>query len=178
MRSFKGKMLKKISLVWIAAVLFISAVFAEPYQVELQPQVLEKVASIEQRGILRQKGNGYVYVEVSNGFISETLPLITAPLIPSFDYTRENGIGAHISVMNESELISNDIWEIHEVGEEFTFTVIELCTVECSYYNRIRKLWMLRVEAPELEHLRRKYGLSSKLHGHEFHITLGIQTAA
>ena len=35
--------------------------------------------------------------------------------------------------------------------------------------------WVIAVESPELEALRRSYGLSSKVKGYDFHITLGKQ---
>lgn len=69
----------------------------------------------------------------------------------------------------------NEIWEIKELGQEFTFTVIELRTVKLNKDNKIKKLWLLAVDAPELEKLRESYGLSPRLKGHDFHITIGTQ---
>lgn len=155
-----------------------SPVFAiVDYQVENQPQVIEKVVLFEQKGILKQKDNGYLYVEVSRDFIAEALPLIDVQgkIVPPHHYTSKKGIGAHISVMYENEQILNEIWEIKELGQEFTFTVMELRTVKLNNNNKMKKLWLLAVAAPELEQLRENYGLSSKLKGHDFHITLGSQ---
>ena len=157
---------------------FILPVFADKdYQVEYQPEVLEKVMQYEQTGILKQKDNGYLYVEVARDFIAEALPLIDAQgkLVPPRHYTSKKGIGAHISVMYENEQIANEIWEIKELGQEFTFTVMELRTVKISRENKLKKLWLLAVAAPELERLRESYGLSSLLKGHDFHITIGSQ---
>lgn len=151
--------------------------FAGDYHVELQPVVIEKTIQIEQKGILKQKDNGYLYLEVSDDFISEILPLIVAPgkIVPPHHYTSKKGIGAHISVMYESEQIAHEIWEIEELGNEYRFTITELRTVKITKNNQVEKLWLLAVEAPELESLREKYGLSSKLKGHDFHITIGSQ---
>lgn len=157
--------------------LFSSIQAATDYHIECQPHVLEKVVQFEQKGVLRQKDNGYLYVEVSKDFIAEALPLIDAPgkIVPPRHYTSKKGIGAHISVMYENEQISNEIWEIKELGQEFTFTIMELRTVKLQKDNKMKKLWLLAVAAPELERLRESYGLSSKLKNHDFHITLGTQ---
>lgn len=164
-------------LVILTTSLFTSAFAAIDYKVEDQPQVIERVIQFEQKGILKQKDNGYLYLEVSREFIAEALPLIEAQgkIVPPHHYTSKKGIGAHISVMYENEQIQNEIWEINELGQEFTFSVIELRTVKLNRDNKIKKLWLLAVAAPELEKLRESYGLSSLLKGHDFHITIGTQ---
>lgn len=157
--------------------LFATSFAADDYHVECQPQVIERVVEIDQKGILKQKDNGYLYVEVSNDFISEALALIEAPgkIVPPRHYTSKKGIGAHISVMYENEQILNEIWEIKELGQEYTFSVMELRTVKINRNNKMKKLWILAVAAPDLEELRLSYGLTPKLKGHDFHITIGAQ---
>jgi 2H phosphodiesterase-like protein len=174
MKSF----IQKIFIVLILTAALSSSAFAkEDYQVENQPHVIETVVQFQQKGILKQKDNGYLYVEVSKDYISETLPLIDAQgkIVPPRHYTSKKGIGAHISVMYENEQILNEIWEIKELGQEFTFSVMELRTVKLNKNNKVQKLWLVAVSAPELEKLREGYGLPSKLKGHDFHITIGTQ---
>lgn len=168
----------KISVIAVLAASFVSPAFAvDDYQVENQPQVIDKIIQFEQKGILKQKDNGYLYVEVSKDFIAEALPLINAQgkIVPPRHYTSKKGIGAHISVMYENEQILNEIWEIKELGQEFTFTVMELRTVKLNKDNKVKKLWLVAVSAPELEKLRESYGLPSRLKNHDFHITIGTQ---
>jgi hypothetical protein len=160
------------------AVLLISSAHAGiDHRVEFQPRALQQAVTIEQKGILKQKDNGYLYVDVSNDFIGQILPLIDAPgkIAPPRHYTSKKGIGAHISVMYEDEQIDNEIWEISELGQEYTFAVMEIRTVKLNRDNKMKKLWLLAVDAPELEQLRMNYGLSPRLKGHNFHITLGTQ---
>src|SRR5277367_1507254 len=86
------------------AVIAVSSAFsAVDYQIEDQAAVLEKALQLEHKGILKQKDNGYLYVEVSKDFIAQILPLIDAPgkLDPPKHYKSKKGIGAHISVMYE-----------------------------------------------------------------------------
>jgi len=170
--------IRKFLVTALLAASLVSPVFAAvDYQVENQPCVIEKVVQFEQKGILKQKDNGYLYVEVSNDFIAETLPLIVAQgkLVPPRHFASKKGIGAHISVIYENELIQNEIWEIAELGQEFTFSVMELRTVKLTRDNKMKKLWLIAVAAPGLEKLREKYGLSSRLKGHDFHITICTQ---
>ncbi len=170
--------IQKLFILVVLTISLVSPTYAVvDYQVEHQPQIIEKVVQFEQKGILKQKDNGYLYVEVSRDFIAESLPLIDAQgkIVPPRHYTSKKGIGAHISVMYENEQILNEIWEIKELGQEFTFTVMEMRTVKLNRDNKMKKLWLLAVAAPELEKHRESYGLSSKLKDHDFHITLGTQ---
>lgn len=172
------RFIRSFFIVTLLTISQFSSGFAEvDYQVENQPQIIETVVQFEQKGILKQKDNGYLYLEVSNDFIGEVLPLIQAQgkIVPPRHYTSKKGIGAHISVMYENEQILNEIWEIKELGQEFTFTVMELRTVKLQKDNKIKKLWLLAVDAPGLEQLRESYGLPSKLKNHDFHITIGTQ---
>lgn len=168
---------KSLIIVALATSLSFPLYAKDDFQVENQPQVIEKVVQFEQKGVLKQKANGYLYVEVSRDYIAEVIPLIDAPgkIVPPSHYKSKKGIGAHISVIYENELIENEIWEIGELGQEFTFTVIELRTVKLNKNNKVKKLWLLAVSAPELERLRESYGLPSRLKNHDFHITIGTQ---
>ena len=51
----------------------------------------------------------------------------------------------------------------------------EIRTVKLTKDNKVKKIWLIAVAAPELEKLRESYGLSSKLKNHDFHITIGTQ---
>lgn len=173
----KNTIQKFILFAALTATIF-SPVFATvDYRIEHQSQVIEKVVEFEQKGILKQKENGFLYVAVSNEFIAAALPLIETDytIVPSRDYTSKKGIGAHISVIYEKELQANRIGAIKELGQEFTFTVMELRTVEFKQESKVKKLWLIAVYAPELEYLRESYGLSTKLKGHDFHITIGTE---
>jgi hypothetical protein len=170
--------IQKFFVITLLATSLIAPVFAaNDFQVEDRPEMIEAAAQFPQKGILKQKDNGYLYLEVSKNFIAELLPLINSPgkIVPPNHYTSKKGIGAHISVMYENEQILNEIWEIKELGQEFTFTVMEIRTVKLNKNNKVKKLWLLAVAAPALEKLRESYGLSPKLKDHDFHITIGTQ---
>ncbi len=161
----------------LAAFSLSSAFAAVDYHIEDQYAVVEKALQLEHKGVLKQKDNGYLYIEVSRDYIAQILPLIEAPgkLIPPRHYKAKNGIGPHISVMYENEQIEHEIWKIDEIGQEFSFSILELRTVKLNKDGKMKKLWLLAVSSPELEMLRQKYGLSPKLKGHDFHITICTQ---
>jgi hypothetical protein len=169
--------IRKFTSILVLTLCLFSVAIAGDYHVEPQTHIVEKALQCEQKGVLKQKDNGYLYLEVSKDFIAETLPLIelVGKIVPPRHYTSKKGIGAHISIMYENERIEHEIWEIPEIGQEFSFNVMELRTVKISRDNKMKKLWLLAVDAPELERLRESYGLSSLLKGHNFHITIGTQ---
>lgn len=151
--------------------------FAGDFQVEDQPQVLERILRLEQKGILKQMDNGYLYLDVSNDYIAFALESLDVPgkLVPPGHYTSRKGIGAHISVMYENEMIRNDVWEIKELGQEYSFAITEIRSVKINKNGKMQKLWIIAAEARELEKLRESYNLSPLLNNHDFHITIGAQ---
>jgi len=173
---------KKFFVLTLLAVVMPFAAFAKvDYLIENQPQVIEMALSFDNFGELKQKDNGYLYVNVQDEFIGEILPLIECPgrIVPPRHYSSKKGIGAHVSVMYENERISKEIWEIAELGNTYTFDVTELRSVKIvNRDGHMKKLWLIALDAPQLEELRESYGLSSKLKGHDFHITIGYQMPA
>ena len=112
--------IQKSFIGFILATLAFSPLLANPdYLIEDQPLVIEKCIQFEQKGILKQTKNGYLYLDISNDFIGEVLPLIEVQgkIIPPSYYKSKKGIGAHISVMHKDEQILNEIWEIKELGQ-------------------------------------------------------------
>ncbi len=166
---------RKFFLVAVAAILPLN-VFAHDHTVETQTVALEKALTLDNCGILKQKENGYLYLQVTDEFITEILPLIECEgkIFPP-RFTKQNGIGAHVSVMFEGERFKNQIWDVEELGQAFCFYVKELRTVKVCHHGKVRKLWVLVVDAPELEQLRASYGLPNKIKKREFHITIGFQ---
>lgn len=142
----------------------------EDHKVESQPVALEHALQLSAQGTLKQKENGFVYLDVTNAFLTEVVPLLdhegdirTAP-------TAARSVGAHISVFVEDE----DVIPA-ELGQAFTFEIKEVRSFTYNTRDGLKKLWVIAVEAPELEQLRVQYGFSPKLKGHDYHITLGKQ---
>ena len=122
-------------------------------------------------GQLVVKSDGFGYLRVDNAYINTLFPILDAKQDgfrkPPY-FRRPEAPGAHISVFYADEHIRPE-----EIGEYFNFELKRIRIVQTS---KDTSYIILEVEAPELEALRRKYGLSPKLFGHEFHITLAKRT--
>ena len=84
----------------------------------------------------------------------------------------KGGTGAHISAFLSEEV--EDI-DVKEIGQEFSFTLGKMVSLKPEGWNEMKKVWFLEVKSPELEKLRKKYDCPAKIHGHEFHITIGVE---
>ena len=133
------------------------------------PAVLETARKVNQVGQLCLKSNGFVYVNVEDSFVEDIVDII--PFEGDFKPTStgQKMMGAHISVFYEDEVIGHEIWDFEDAGDWFTFEVKELRYIQMGN----SRLWVLAVEAPGLERLRKHHGMKSKLKGHYFYITIG-----
>ncbi|MDB2614122.1 hypothetical protein N9Y92_03065 [Chlamydiales bacterium] len=142
----------------------------DDYQVVHQPEVLKKAESLDLSGTLKQKENGFVYLDVSNEFITSIAPLLEHEGRLQVLPTAKKSTGAHISAFYESEGVSPT-----EIDQKFAFDVNEIRKFTLHTRDEVKKLWVIAVDAPELEDLRASYGLSPYLKGKAFHITIGKQ---
>lgn len=121
--------------------------------------------NLPSHGVLRQNKDGYAYVKVNDSYINELFNIIkldNSYKRPPY-FRRKDSPGAHISVAYSDEKV-----RFKEVGSSYSFELREINIVEAkkNYYV------VLNVFSPQLETLRKKYGLSRKLKDHEFHITI------
>ena len=87
---------------------------------------------------------------------------------------------AHVSVFDEEEVKEYFMDKtLLEEGKEFTFYMCNLAYCNPESWDEVEKLYMVQVYSPELEALRKKYNLTSKMHNneHEFHITICTKMA-
>lgn len=124
-------------------------------------------------GQLLIKSEGFVYLKVDDEYIHTLFPLLELEengyKKPPYFRSKE-APGAHISIFYEKEHIFPE-----EIGQYFRFQLKQIVIVKPS---KDTSYAVLQVEAPELEKLRKKYGLSPKLFGHEYHISLAKKTSA
>lgn len=123
--------------------------------------------NLSQSGVLKEGRDGFVYLKVDDGYINQLFPMISNPgyVKPAY-FRRPDAPGAHISVMYVDE--RNRTGDIAELGKSYSFKITRLAFVP----PRTRKYIVLEIDCPELESLRKKYGLSPLLKGHDFHITI------
>jgi len=140
----------------------------QDYQIDTtQKHVLEIAKSLSVTGVLKIKDNGYVYLDVSNEFITKLFPnlILDGHLRPTHSFGEEEG--AHITVVKDTE---NAVGIENEIGKVFTFTIKELRTITSSGEMQTGPFsftkvdtgyrWVLAVESQDLEELRINCGLS------------------
>lgn len=123
--------------------------------------------NLPQRGRLMQAPDGYIYLKVDDDYIDQLYPMLSEKgyIKPPY-FRRSDSPGAHISVFYTKE--REQTGKIKEVGRYYPFTLSFLSFVPEKSHEYI----VIVVNAPELEDLRQKYGLSPLLQGNDFHITI------
>jgi hypothetical protein len=125
-------------------------------------------------GNLTIDDRGFIYLDIVNEYIYELLPFLETPGVqppPYFDGVYHGG--AHISVALISEKYSS--FDIQRYQEEIPFLITGCYFVEPQNWTDIETLWFLTVDSPRLSEIRQELGLSPKIAGGEFHITIGVK---
>lgn len=128
-------------------------------------------------GKLYLSGSGYLLLSVPNGLghaIFDTLnePGVEMPLNSKGQYN------AHISVMRPEEIEKiGGPDRVIERGHEFTYTLGPLREVAPAGWAEMSKCWFVEVRSPELETLRKSYGLPAIPDNNTkpFHITVAVR---
>jgi len=125
-------------------------------------------------GKLKQTSDGFVFVDIPNSIFDGFIPLLSEAERPPKDEKHED-IGAHITVIKKKEISENDI-DFQDSGKNIEYKVRGLEEVEDpDGWDEMKKVWFLKVDAPELEDIRKSYGLPARIKNHDFHITIGVQ---
>lgn len=128
-------------------------------------------AHLPMEGQLRVKSDGFSYIKVDDNYIHALYPMLglrhEGYREPPY-FRSPEAPGAHISVFYADEHVRPK-----EVGQQFHFKIRDITIVRASKESSYA---ILTVESPELEALRKKYGLPPKLQGHDFHISLAKKT--
>ncbi len=130
---------------------------------------------VKLEALLREK-NGFFYLEVPQDLIEGFIKLIPRKgldkpekAIPPSDY-----VGAHISVITveEAKKLKKSV---KEVGETFEFKIEGIGVAEPQKWEDVKEVYFINVKSHELESLRKKYGFSRLIKGHDFHISVAIK---
>lgn len=168
--------IKRYKIFLVVFVLFFSPLFSEEEKAcagghRFTSPKAEKVLewtkrNLPQKGILKEDPNGFVYLKVDDRYVNE-LFLKLAPR------GYEKPEKAHISVIYRDD--EKKIGKIDEIGKEYSFTINEFGIVDA----KTKKFLALSVNAPGLEELREKYGLTPFLfNNHCYHISIAEEKRA
>ncbi len=144
-------------------------------------QGTDAVPAYSMSGMLyHKKGHGgdWMMLAVPNALVHGVFSAMDEPgleLPPSGEAQR---LVAHISVMRPEELAKiGGPNRVTERGKRFRYRLGGLTSVEPRGWPEMAQCWMLRVHSPELQALRRSYGLSSlpKEGKYDFHVTVAVR---
>ncbi len=129
-------------------------------------------------GTLYLSESGYVLLQVPNALVRGVFSAMHEPgaeLPPSGPDDRLN---AHVTVFRPEELerIGGGA-KVTERGKQYRYSIGRLMSVEPEGWPEMAKVWYLKVHSPELQALRRSYGLSSLPNDgkYDFHITTAVR---
>lgn len=122
-------------------------------------------------GTLRQTKDGFIYVDVPDGIIEPFRKMIREEGIER--PPTKNNVNAHITVCMDEEANEHKI-KITE-PKEIAFTIKGFYSVKPDGWKKVKKCWFLVVESPDIENLRKSWGLTKKDRGHAPHITTAVK---
>ena len=136
-----------------------------------------QLKEVKLKGILKKTKDNFVYLDISNDIINGFVSMLDYEGVdkPPYNLKSFNNVGTHISVIGTDEYEDNNIEEIKEIGEEFNFTFKDIKFTNPDGWDGVKKVYFIRVNAPDIEKMRVKYNLSKKIDGHDFHITIGVE---
>lgn len=132
------------------------------------PVLIKSSQRLMKRGILRQDDEGYVYLELPESLAAQVFSLIGTeavrdefvhiPVILPQEWEQKKGLGA-----------------IKELGNSLAFEMNGLYSQRPKSWPGVEKVYFLRVPSSQLESLREKYLLPSKIRGHDFHAVIALK---
>lgn len=134
------------------------------------PEISKIALELPPIGYLETSSN-YAYLKISDAYIHQLFPFIQGKKTRKPNYFDKYSMGAHITVIYPQE---NRALHLEELNQEHHFKVIDAFSTVISQ----KRYYALKVEAPSLLEIRRKYLLPDKLnfknHWIDFHITFAV----
>lgn len=125
------------------------------------------------RGVLKIS-HGFVYVDLDDKYVHKLITFLTQDGFKEPPYFGNTDlVGAHITVASPEETERYRLKEIQECGDVIPFTLKRCEVVHPPKWKEIDELYLIVVESPELDKIRKKYGLPKQ--EYDFHITIGVK---
>jgi hypothetical protein len=128
-------------------------------------------------GQLHLSPSGWLLLSVPNPLVRGVFAAMHEPGLELPPGPSGGPMNAHITVMRPEELTQiggADL--VTERGKQYHYTLGRLYAVAPTGFQDVAKAYVIRVHSPELQTLRRSYGLSSLPNdgAYDFHITVGV----
>ena len=131
------------------------------------------------KGMLYLSQTGYVLLSVSNAFVRGIFANMHEPGVSLPLYPGTGGLNAHITVFRPEEVKQlGGAEKITERGKQFAYTIGRLKTMEPGdAWPGVERVWFCHVHSPELQELRRSYGLDGfpNKGQNPFHIAVAVR---
>ncbi len=129
-------------------------------------------------GRLYRSSTGWILLSVPNALVRGVFSAMAEPGIELPPAAPGGAFDAHVSVMRpeDVEMIGGPD-KITERGKMFAYTLGRVYSVDPDGWPGVAKVWYVKVHSPELQALRRSYGLSSlpKDGKYDFHVTVAVR---
>lgn len=120
---------------------------------------------------------GYVLLSVPNAIVHGARSAINAQGVEP-PPAHGGSYRAHITVMRPEEVSQvGGLGRINERGQSFHYRITGFKEIAPSGWPEMSRVWVFTVKSPELERLRKSYGLSAtpKNGEYPFHITVAVR---
>ena len=128
--------------------------------------------NLPEYGTLTQDSEGFVYIDIPNDYVYKLFPMIGEKGFVEPPYFGPGQHGANISVIYANEAKENNI-KIKEDGQTIYFSPKACEVVKPGKWKEVDQVYIITVDAPALNKLRKRYGLRDA--AYPFHITIGIK---
>ena len=129
-------------------------------------------------GMLYLSDSGWLLLQVPNALVRGAFAALQEPGVELPPSGPEGRLNAHISVIRPEELETIGGPEVVvERGKTFRYSLGEIRTVRPAGWEEMDRVWFIKVRSPDLEKLRKSYGLSARPKNNEFdfHITIAVR---
>lgn len=139
-------------------------------------QAKNLLSNCKLQGVIRQTKDAFLYLSVSSDFVYKLYPLVSSKGMSHPPYfNMRKSVGAHISIIKSAEANFIGIDEFKEVGLRIPFSLRDVNTTNPESWHNMERVWYINVVSPQLEMIRKRYGLSELIDGHSFHITFACR---
>jgi len=128
-------------------------------------------------GKLYASSSGWGLLSVPNALVHGAFDALEEPGV-DLPRKEDGRLNAHISVFRKDEIDKiGGSAKLKERGHTFRYTLGPVKCVKPYGWDGMSKVWMIEVHSPELQNLRKSYGLSAlpKDNRFKFHITIGVR---
>ncbi len=139
-----------------------------------QKQAAAAELSYGLKGKLELSRTGWILLKVPNALGHGAFQALNEPGAEMPKSETSGQYKAHISVIRPEELESvGGAAAVTERGKEFSFTLGPVREVNPAGWDEVNKCWFIEVRSPELDKLRKSYGLDAPKY--PYHITFAVR---